>query len=52
MTAQGRRKLSLVASGGNQRGATHEMSSGAGELDPVVFGGDEPVARITIERMG
>lgn len=32
--------------------APHAGITGAGELDPAVYGWDEPVARITIERMG
>ena len=32
--------------------APHAGITGAGELDPAVYGWDEPVARITIERLG
>lgn len=32
--------------------APHAGITGAGQLDPAVYGWDEPVARITIERMG
>lgn len=32
--------------------APHPGITGAGELDPAVYGWDEPIARITIERMG
>jgi hypothetical protein len=32
--------------------APHAGITGAGELDPTVYGWDEPVARITIERLG
>jgi hypothetical protein len=32
--------------------APHAGITGAGELDPAVYGWDEPVAKITIERLG
>jgi hypothetical protein len=32
--------------------APHPGITGAGELDPAVYGWDEPVAKITIERLG